>query len=138
MPSTVEMQTVNMFQDALDGSSRRQEAIADNMANVNTPGYKRKEVSFKGQLKEAYMGEKPDVPLFKAHPKHIDLSTSAPIEPDVHRVTDTSMRHDKNNVDPDRQMAKMSKNSMYYQGLSQMLNKQFQTLNTLLTDLKQT
>lgn len=138
MPTSVEMQSVNMFQDALDGGSKRHEAISDNMANVNTPGYKRKEVSFQDELKEAYLGEKPEVPLFKGHPKHMDLRTNPPVEPTMNRVDDTNMRNDDNNVDPDRQMAKMSKNSMYYSGLSQFMNQQFQTLGTLLTDLKQT
>lgn len=138
MPTSVEMQSVNMFQDALDGSSRRHEAIADNLANVNTPGYKRKEVNFEQQLQDAYMGDDPEVPLFQAHPKHMDLRTSPPVEPDVHQVTDTTMRNDGNNVDPDRQMARMAKNDMYYRGLSQFTNQQFTTLSTLLTDLKQT
>lgn len=138
MPATSEMQSINMLQDALGGSSRRQEAISDNMANVNTPGYKRKEVSFKDELQEAYMGEEPEVKLFKGHPQHFDMSTSRPVEADVNRVTDTNMRNDDNNVDPDRQMAKMSKNDMYYRGLSQFMSQQFRTLGTLLTDLKQT
>lgn len=138
MPATSEMQSVNMLQDALDGSSRRQEAFSDNMANVNTPGYKRKEVSFQNELKEAYMGEEPEVKLHKAHPKHFDLQSSSPVEPNVHRVTDTNMRNDDNNVDPDRQMAKMAKNDMYYRGLSQFMSQQFRSLGSFLTDLKQT
>lgn len=138
MAISAEMSSINMFQDALDGSSRRHEAISDNMANVNTPGYKRKEVAFQDKLEEAYMGEKPDVTLHQGHPRHISLGTEKPVKPSKFQVNDTNMRNDENNVDPDRQMAKLSKNSMYYQGLSQFLSQQFTSVNTLIQDLKQT
>jgi flagellar basal-body rod protein FlgB len=134
---TSEMTSVNMFQDALDGSSERHSVISDNLANVNTPGYKRKEVAFKDKLQEAYMGEGPEVELHQGHPKHVDLSVDRPVEPSTFQVNDTSIRNDENNVDPDRQMAKLSKNSMYYRGLSQFLSREFQTLGTLIQDLKQ-
>ena len=138
MAMSAEMSSINMFQDALDGSARRHEAIADNMANVNTPGYKRKEVAFQDKLKEAYLGDEPDVTLHQAHPRHISLGTGKPVKPSAYQVNDTTMRNDENNVDPDRQMAKMSKNSMYYQGLSQFLSQQFRSVSTLIQDLKQT
>jgi flagellar basal-body rod protein FlgB len=137
MAMTSEMQTVSMFSDALDSSARRHEVIADNMANVNTPGYKRKEVAFQDKLREAYMGEGPPVELHKAHPKHFDLKSNPPIKPSVYQVNDTNMRNDENNVDPDRQMAKLSKNDMYYRGLSQFLSQQFQNVGGLIQDLKQ-
>lgn len=138
MAISAEMSSINMFQDALDGSSRRHEAISDNMSNVNTPGYKRKEVAFQDKLEEAYMGEKPDVALHQGHSRHISLGTEKPVKPSKFQVNDTNMRNDENNVDPDRQMAKLSKNSMYYQGLSQFLSQQFTSVNTLIQDLKQT
>jgi flagellar basal-body rod protein FlgB len=126
-----------MFQDALNGSSERHSVISDNLSNVNTPGYKRKEVAFKDKLKEAYMGEGPDIELHQGHPKHFDLSVDRPVEASTFQVNDTSIRNDENNVDPDRQMAKLSKNSLYYRGLSQFLSREFQTLGTLIQDLKQ-
>lgn len=132
-----EMQSINMYQDALDASSQRHSVIADNLANVNTPGYKRKEVAFKDKLREAYMGEGPEVELHQAHPEHFDLSVKRPIEATTFQVNDTAIRNDDNNVDPDRQMAKLSKNSMYYRGLSQFLRTEFRTLDSLIQDLKQ-
>jgi flagellar basal-body rod protein FlgB len=137
MDISPEMNSVNMFQDALDGSTRRQEAIADNMANVNTPGYKRKEVAFQDKLKEAYMGDGPEVPLHQAHPQHISLGTEKPVQPSQYQVNDTNMRNDENNVDPDRQMSKMAKNEMYYRGLSSFLRQQFRNVGSVIQDLKQ-
>lgn len=137
MDVSPEMSSVNMFQDAMDGGSRRHEAIADNLANVNTPGYKRKEVAFKDKLQEAYMGDGPEVPLHQAHPKHISLGTQKPIEPSQYQVNDTNMRNDENNVDPDRQMSKLAKNETYYNGLSTFLRQQFNNVGSLIQDLKQ-
>lgn len=137
MAMTTEMEAVNMFEDALGGGSRRQDAISDNLANVNTPGYKRKEVAFQDKLKEAYLGDESKVQLNKAHPKHITHGASKPVKPSMFQVNDTNMRNDENNVDPDRQMSKLAKNQLYYSGLSRFLNQQFQNIGTLIQDLKQ-
>ena len=41
---------INLLEKALAGSSLRHKVISDNIANINTPGYKRKEVSFEEEL----------------------------------------------------------------------------------------
>ena len=44
--------TINLLQLGLDGAKKRQEAISNNIANVDTPGYKRKDVDFLSVLKK--------------------------------------------------------------------------------------
>mgnify|MGYP000530431163 CR=1 FL=1 len=46
-------QTVNFLQKALDAASLRQNVLANNIANVNTPGFKRSYVSFEESLQQA-------------------------------------------------------------------------------------
>lgn len=136
MPASSEFQTLSMLRDAMNGALKRQQAFSDNMANVNTPGYKRKEVHFERQLKKAYTNREPRHPLHQAHPKHMKHDEPGPVQPTVHRVSDTTLRNDENNVDPDRQMAKLAKNSLYYSGLTQMARHEFQLLNQLMNNLR--
>ncbi len=133
MNQTLEFNTVDMFHDALNGASKRHQAISDNLANVNTPGYKRKEVSFEESLKEAYL---PDTEWCSdLGPEGFGDNSDSRVQPKVHRVDDTSMRNDKNNVDPDREMANLSKNTLYHKGLSRMTQQQFEYLNQLIQTL---
>lgn len=133
MNNSLEFNTINMFQGALDGASKRHEAISDNLANVNTPGYKRKEVSFEQKLEEAYIPESGW--CSDLGPEGFKEKSKKSIEPVVNQVDDTSMRNDKNNVDPDREMAKLSKNTLYYSGTARMLKQQFNYLNGLIQSL---
>ncbi|MGM0380684.1 MAG: flagellar basal body rod protein FlgB [bacterium] len=130
MSNSLEFNTIDMYQDALNGSAKRHEAIADNLSNVNTPGYKRKEVSFQKSLKQAYMSNNSGF-----GPEGFEDSDRKPVKANVFQVKDTSMRNDKNNVDPDREMAKLSKNTLYYTGSSRMLQQQFEYLNQLIQNL---
>lgn len=133
MNGSLEFNSIDMFSDALGGASKRHEAISDNLANVNTPGYKRKEVSFEQSLKEAYLPETGW--CADLGPEGFEEKGKKPVQPRVHRVDDTSMRNDKNNVDPDREMANLSKNTLYYTGLSRMTQQQFEYLNQLISSL---
>lgn len=94
---------------ALDAAWTRNEAIAQNIANVDTPGYKRKTVSFEEELRQAM--EKKD--FKKSDADKIDI-----------RVTEDnkslSMRLDGNNVDIDSEMAQLAKNTIKYNALIQL------------------
>jgi flagellar basal-body rod protein FlgB len=50
--------TTQVMNKALDGLSRRHKAIASNLANVDTPNYRRRDVSFEGALQHAIMQTK--------------------------------------------------------------------------------
>lgn len=92
-----------LLEKALDASLLKNEAISSNLANVDTPGYKRKDVNFKECLKNA--------------------SNSNSIEPKI--VTDKEnlkYRHDGNNVDVDTEMSEMAKNTIRYNVLISQLN----------------
>jgi len=137
MSAYLELNSINMMQDGLTGAMKRQEAVADNMANVNTPGYKRKEVSFQDSLKQAYLDQDSGLEMQTAHPRHIGNESSQPVKPTTHEISDTSMRNDKNNVDPDREMAKQAKTSLYYNGLAQFERQVFSSMGNMMSNLRQ-
>ncbi|MBS3970794.1 MAG: flagellar basal body rod protein FlgB [Clostridia bacterium] len=122
------------LQKALDGSSARQSAIANNIANVNTPGYKRKEVSFENELKIA-LNKSGNLGLARTHHEHIHQHpVLLEIKPRVLQNNSQSMRPDKNNVDLDQEMTKMAANSIYYNSLISQLNKRIGLLKHTISE----
>lgn len=127
--------TVNALGRALDYGSAQVEAIGNNMANVNTPGYKRKEASFEAMLNQA-QGDLTMVPPMKDDPRDID----PPDDTDAgggqgYVVTDRSgsMRLDGNNVDVDVESAKLAAAEVFYSGASQLLQNEFSGLKYVIS-----
>ena len=96
--------TQTALEQALAGSALRQKALADNLANANTPGFQRSDVDFQSTLAGAL-----DAGDDAAHVGQIAFSA----------VTDGSgpQRADGNNVQVDAEMAKLNENSVTYQAL---------------------
>lgn len=103
-----------MAYKALDASTLRAKAISENLANVQTPGYKRKEVDFEEQLQKALkakLAATQDQPGHMPAGKGIDL---AQIRPTVYEPEDPSLPGEVNNVDVDMEGAKLAENQLYY------------------------
>jgi flagellar basal-body rod protein FlgB len=91
---------------ALAGSARRQTAIASNIANVNTPGYRRQDVSFADELQRAWGGGRDEV---------------ASVDPATTADTSAVMRPDGSSVDIDTEAAEQAKNGLTYEAVSSVL-----------------
>ena len=115
----------NLLEKALKGSSLRHKVISNNIANINTPGYKRMEVSFESELAAAATNAASDrtsAAMTRTHAKHL-LPTSEAIAPSrIRTIEDTSLRTDGNNVDVDAEMAAMTKNQIYYSAITQRIS----------------
>ncbi|RDV84668.1 flagellar basal body rod protein FlgB [Ammonifex thiophilus] len=104
---------------ALDAAALRQRVIADNLANVDTPGFKKGVVRFEEELKRAL---NVPLPLKTTDPRH--FPSPVPLEevsPRVERDYFTSMRADGNNVDVDEQMVNLLVNALSYHALTQVV-----------------
>ena len=89
------------LQAAIRGAGLRQTALAQNVANANTPGYQRKDVDFESSLRAAMAdGTNPDNLQFS-----LQTDASAPMQPDG------------NSVDIDTESAKLSENGIDYESL---------------------
>jgi len=115
----------NLLEKALKGSSLRHKVISNNIANINTPGYKRMEVSFESELAAAATNaasERTSAAMTRTHAKHL-LPTLEAIAPSrIRTIEDTSLRTDGNNVDVDAEMAAMTKNQIYYSAITQRIS----------------
>ncbi|MGB9660793.1 MAG: flagellar basal body rod protein FlgB [Moorellaceae bacterium] len=105
---------------ALETAALRQRTIAHNIANVNTPGFKRYYVTFEEDLRRA-LDMQGGLSLYRTHPLHLPQS-DVRVEPQVEQERGTSMREDGNNVDIDREMVELAMNSLNYNLAVQQLN----------------
>jgi len=95
---------------ALDTCLLRHKIIANNIANVDTPGFKRYEVIFEEKIKTI---------LDK---KFISSSQLKQIEPEIIQDQSPTWREDFNNVDIEKEMVELSKNTLRYNLYIQLLN----------------
>ena len=121
-----------LIEKALDASTLRNKVIADNLANVDTPGFKRSEVKFEDELTRA-LNDSGSLKGFMTNERHIPIGPSGTVvTPRVELQKDISMRNDGNNVDIDREMAALAKNTILYNALVQEVNGEFQKLKTVI------
>lgn len=122
------------LEKALDASWMKNETIVNNMANVNTPGYKRQDVRFEDILTE--MSDLPMAETGSGNKKFLPVSSRAmmnSLQPSVVVDNNTRTRKDGNNVDADVEMAEMAKNTIKYNGLIQMISKEYTKLKTAIS-----
>ena len=112
----------------LEQRSRRHAAIASNVANADTPGYRAVDVSFGRQL------EKTGLDLDTTHPGHRGGSTGGGLSGQDQVVFSGGlMRRDGNDVDIDREMGNLAQNQIEYQFLARRLSSQFGKLREAIT-----
>jgi flagellar basal-body rod protein FlgB len=118
---------IDRLTTGLEYTSRRHEALAKNVANLETPGYKALDVTFDDYLKPARTaaGE-------LAQPKRVDGQPGDPRLRLVH-ATDGPAREDGNDVNLDRQMARLAENTLYNHTLVQLLASRFATMKQAIS-----
>ncbi len=125
--------SIDLFKKVLDASWLKNTTISDNIANVNTPGYKRKVVEFDSLLKN-YL-EQGNNSMAVTNEKHFRVhNQSNALEPTVNTVQDTSFRKDENNVNVDVEMTEFSKNLIKYNAMSQQVTGELKRLRMAIRD----
>lgn len=126
-------QLFNVVQKSLDGSAARHAALSSNIANANTPGYKRMNVNFQQALTDAL---DPEVNLKRTNPKHFSIvkSLDDPNFISIERDESSTMRNDGNNVDIDLEAAALAENNLYFNGLAQLLSMQLGLLRQSISE----
>lgn len=128
-----------MIERSLDVESMRRKIIADNMANADTPHFKRSEVTFEAAIKNALKSEdyvRTDaIPNKMTDARHMEFFQAVDyhnIKPKVHLDYLTSMRNDGNNVDPERETQDMLENQLRYQALAQIFSNNDRLIQTVM------
>lgn len=129
------------LEKALDGLSRRAQAITNNVANVDTPNFKSTEVTFEEDLQAAIrqQGASGAMPLRVSDPRHLagfDTPALDAVGPKATQLRTTSLRNDGNNVDIDREMTRLAETQIFFQAATQLLNVKFNQLKTAIWEGK--
>jgi flagellar basal-body rod protein FlgB len=104
---SIEIPQTDMLSRLIDTAALRHRVIANNLANVNTPGFQRKEVSFE----EAFARE-----MQRGGP-----SRAAEVQPRVVESQGGAVRQDGNSVDLDKEMGDLNKNALLFNAAVQLL-----------------
>lgn len=121
---------VNVLGKAADGAWMRNEAIANNIANVNTPNYKRQDVSFEEELKHALKANK--YVSLDDKVNSINHGGLSKIEPRTYiDSAGYAYRLDGNNVDIDTENVELASNQIKYQAIVQSINQEFQNIKSV-------
>lgn len=120
---------INILDKAADASWIRSECINNNIANVDTPGYKRQDIDFASTLKEElgrYKYVSLDEKVKNANLNHLNPSV----------YTDSanfSYREDRNNVDIDTEEVERASETIKYQTLTDSITQEFSRLKTAMS-----
>ncbi len=121
-----------VLQAALNGYTVRHRAIVNNIANIDTPGYQRIEVSFEDSLRKAIGHLRSDSNKVYGKEGEKRFSGIMNISPKVSIDTRQPLRADGSNVSIDREMAELSKNSIKINALTEILIRNYQKLKTAI------
>ena len=128
MIQTNEFDYINVLDRAADAAWQRNEAISNNIANVDTPGYKRQDVAFESVLQQALGNNRYESMDDKV--ANVDLSRlrgRAYLD-----YANYSYRLDGNNVDIENENVMLAENQLKYQGLISSINQEFTNLKTVM------
>lgn len=119
---------IDVLNKAADASWLRETAISNNIANGDTPGYKRQDVDFEGTLKRELSKFKYvslDEKVSDLHMDHLDVGIYTDAE-------GYSYRMDKNNVDPEQEQAALISNRINYNAIVDSMTKEYQRIKSVI------
>jgi len=153
----------HLIQKTLDASWVRNEVITNNIANVDTPGYKSKSVAFEREFREALLREPdnslprqnislrrlsgesaiqagPDMTGRVTRDKHFNFrerhADPLAVQPSVYTNRNTNMKMDGNNVDVESELNEAAKNTLFYYTMLNKVSSDLGRLRTTLRDIR--
>ncbi|MEL4010044.1 flagellar basal body rod protein FlgB [Bacillus velezensis] len=120
--------TIQNLENALGRADIKQKVLTNNIANIDTPNYKAKKVSFRNLLDQ----ETSNLEAVKTDYRHVDFTSSGD-DYSIVSSSDTSYQQNGNNVDIDKEMTDLAENQINYQALVERMSGKFNSLKTVLT-----
>lgn len=120
--------TISSLEKGLSYATLKNKTIAQNIANVDTPNYKTKEVSFKDVLNDA---KQATIPAYRTDARHYDFKINIGGS-GVYSNENFRSRANGNAVNMDAEQAKLAENTIYYNALIDRVSSKFSTLNNVV------
>jgi len=117
--------------DQLNFRGERQKVISSNIANIDTPDFKTKELHFNDALEKS--NKEYQLPLAITHNNHMDIAKNNDQNNfEIYEVENLVEQNDGNNVNLDTQMSEMSKNSMMFTAVQNSIKKDSAWFKTMI------
>jgi flagellar basal-body rod protein FlgB len=116
---------INLLEKMLDISAMKHKVIANNIANINTPGYKKMDVNFAEQLEKVL--------------KDTSVNKFDNLQPKIvisKEETSKTARNDGNNVDMDKEVSSLVKNTLSYNIYTQLMAKKVEMVKFAIENSK--
>lgn len=131
-------EVLEICRKGLQAAILRNKVIANNIANVDTPNFKRQGVEFEQSLRRLLNRDLKFIE-FRAkitdirHIKFGEIETIKELHPRPFVEYDTSYRNDLNNVDLNEEIANLNKNTILYNSIVKILTSEFTGLRSIIT-----
>lgn len=124
--------TVALLSHALDYRSAKHAVISSNLANIDTPGHRPQELTFDQELRRAV--DREGVPLRKTNEKHFPPSGGDLSGGKASHLLETQEAgwDGPNQLNIEREMAKMVQNNLLYEASAKLLSKKFEGLKAAI------
>lgn len=120
------------LQGGIDAANKRQNVLANNVANNDTPNFKRSDVSFESFLRQQESGPTSQLSAKVTDSRHFQFGNNRVVPAAVVQTDETSsMNNNNNNVDIDREMALSAENQLRYNSYIQQINSQISMMRTV-------
>ena len=127
---------IGLVGKVMDMQLKRQNVIASNLANIDTPNYKPRELEFEKELQSA-LGLDMRGRMSLTSTGHMPTAFNPDnFGPEWHKQFKPRQIHGEDRVNLDKEMAKHAKNQLQYSALAQIQAKNFEGLYTLIQDAK--
>lgn len=123
---------INILDKAADASALRNEAIGNNLANVDTPNYKRQDVDFESVLQRELGSYRSQYKSNAARVKRVNNNLESLEVGTYTDMVNYSYRLDKNNVDVDTENVELAANTEKYNGLIDGITSEFERLKMVM------
>ncbi|MGG6313555.1 flagellar basal body rod protein FlgB [Paenibacillus macerans] len=111
------------LETAIQAANLRQGVISNNIANNDTPYFKRSNVSFESMLQSEMNSGMPALQGKRTDSRHFVIGPSAGVpEPQITVDKSTIMNNNQNNVDIDSEMALLAENQLRYNAYVEQIN----------------
>lgn len=120
--------TISALQKSLDLRAQKQQVIAGNIANAETPGYSARKLNFEDNLRKAISN--PEMAGRKTNAKHFPIGSNgiSNVRGNITKQVNSSPLGDGNSVSVDDEMFDLAENQLLYEAGSQILKKKFSML----------
>jgi flagellar basal-body rod protein FlgB len=126
--------TMAVLKKSLDLRAQKQQVIAGNIANAETPGYAARKMTFEDDLRNAI--NSPETKVRSSNPKHFPIGASgiSGVQGKIEKQRSESLLGDGNSVSVDDEMFDLAENQLLYEAGSQILKKKLTMLKYAVSD----